>query len=335
ADASDGLRADRIWFMEMNTRLQVEHPVTEAITGVDLVEWQLRIASGEALPLAQEELEIQGWAMEARLYAEDPATGFLPSTGRLDLFQMPQYDGRVDSGVYEGAEVSPFYDPMIAKLIAHGEDRDEAREQLAAMISDCAVWPVKTNSAFLIRALEHEDFAQGRIDTGLISRAGDRLAAPAEPSPSALNRAAMGMVPKSHFAGFRLNSDPVREAAFLLDGQAVMVPLHGPGSDDLAPAMLVAEQGSVWQLTPWRVDGMAGGVASDGNILSPMPGRVIAVEVAAGERVCKGQRLLTLEAMKMEHSLTAPFDGLVAELYASPGAQVAVDAMLARIVIEE
>jgi 3-methylcrotonyl-CoA carboxylase alpha subunit len=331
ADASEGLRADRIWFMEMNTRLQVEHPVTEAITGVDLVEWQLRVASGEPLPLAQEELEIQGWAMEARLYAEDPAKGFLPSTGPLDLFQMPQYDGRVDTGVYEGAQVSPFYDPMIAKLIAHGDDRDEAREVLASMISDCAVWPVKTNSAFLIRALEHTDFVAGQVDTGLIGRDGDAMAAEAAPSAEALGRAAMALVPKSNFAGFRLNAPTVRSAPFLLDGKVVDVPLHGPGSDDLAPAMLVAEQGSVWQLRPWRIDGTGAAGGGDGSILSPMPGKIIAVDVAVGDSVTKGQKLLTLEAMKMEHSLTAPFDGVVAELNAVTGAQVAVEALLVRI----
>ncbi|RYD40515.1 MAG: methylcrotonoyl-CoA carboxylase, partial [Sphingomonadales bacterium] len=163
ADASEGLRADRIWFMEMNTRLQVEHPVTEEITGVDLVEWQLRVASGEPIPLAQDELAINGWAMEARLYAEDPAKGFLPSIGTLELFQLPEHIGRVDTGVYEGAEVSPFYDPMIAKVIAWGEDREEARELLSEMLEDSAIWPVKTNSAFLINALDHPDFVAGTV----------------------------------------------------------------------------------------------------------------------------------------------------------------------------
>ncbi|RYY22041.1 MAG: ATP-grasp domain-containing protein, partial [Sphingomonadales bacterium] len=163
ADASEGLRADRIWFMEMNTRLQVEHPVTEEITGVDLVEWQLRVASGERLPLTQDELSINGWAMEARLYAEDPAKGFLPSIGTLELFQLPEHIGRVDTGVYEGAEVSPFYDPMIAKVISWGEDREEARELLSEMLEDSAIWPVKTNSAFLINALDHPDFVAGTV----------------------------------------------------------------------------------------------------------------------------------------------------------------------------
>ena len=335
ADASEGLRANRIWFMEMNTRLQVEHPVTEEITGVDLVEWQLRVASGEPIPLTQDELSINGWAMEARLYAEDPAKGFLPSIGTLELFQLPEHSGRVDTGVYEGAEVSPFYDPMIAKVIAWGEDREEARELLSEMLQDSAIWPVKTNSAFLIAALDHPDFVAGTVDTGLIGRDGDSMTAEPEPSAQALTNAAMAMTPRALQAGFRLNAPDVRSAPFLLDGKRVEVALHGPGAEEPAPAMLVAESGSVWQLTPWRAEGGGAGAAGDGAILSPMPGKVIAVEVAAGDKVTKGQKLLTLEAMKMEHSLTAPFDGVVAELNASAGGQVQVEALLVRIEKEE
>lgn len=200
------------------------------------------------------------------------------------------------------------------------------------MLSDCAVWPVKTNSAFLIRALEHPDFVSGTVDTGLIGRDGDAMTAEPFPSDAALSRAAMAMVPKSNFAGFRLNAAPVRSAPFLLDGKRVDVPLHGPGSDDLAPAMLVAERGSVWQLTPWRVDGGGSAAGGDGVILSPMPGKVIAVDVAKGDPVVAGQKLLTLEAMKMEHSLTAPFDGEVADLQVRAGDQVAVESLLVRIV---
>lgn len=335
ADASEGLRADRIWFMEMNTRLQVEHPVTEEITGVDLVEWQLRVASGEPIPLAQDQLAISGWAMEARLYAEDPAKGFLPSIGTLELFQLPEHIGRVDTGVYEGAEVSPFYDPMIAKVIAWGEDREDARELLSEMLEDSAIWPVKTNSAFLINALDHPDFVAGTVDTGLIGRDGDAMTAEPVPTDQALTNAAMALVPRALQAGFRLNAPDVHTAPFLLDGKRIEVELHGPGAEHPAPAMLVAEGGSVWQLTPWRAEGSAGAAAGDGAILSPMPGKVIAVEVAAGDKVTKGQKLLTLEAMKMEHSLTAPFDGMVAELNATAGAQVQVEALLVRIEKEE
>ena len=158
ADASEGLRADRIWFMEMNTRLQVEHPVTEMVTGQDLVEWQLRVASGERLPLEQDEITLDGWAMEARLYAENPQTGFLPSTGKLKHFRLPEGDVRVDSAVEEGGEVTPFYDPMIAKLIAHGVDREDAAARLAEACGLVEVWPVKTNAAFLARCASHPDF---------------------------------------------------------------------------------------------------------------------------------------------------------------------------------
>ena len=160
ADASEGLRADRIWFMEMNTRLQVEHPVTEEITGQDLVEWQLRVASGETLPKTQDELIITGHAIEARLYAEDPAKGFLPSVGRLDHFDLGD-DGRIETGVEEGDAISPFYDPMIAKLIAYGDDRDEAIDELAAILDGVEVWPVRTNAGFLFNALLHPDFGDG------------------------------------------------------------------------------------------------------------------------------------------------------------------------------
>src|SRR5690606_5802132 len=162
ADASEGLRGDRIWFMEMNTRLQVEHPVTEEITGQDLVEWQLRVASGEKLPKAQDELSITGHAIEARLYAEDPAKGFLPSVGRLEHFELGD-DGRIETGVEEGDAISPFYDPMIAKLVARGNTRDEAIEELAAILDDAEVWPVKTNAGFLFNAVLDQDFGAARI----------------------------------------------------------------------------------------------------------------------------------------------------------------------------
>jgi 3-methylcrotonyl-CoA carboxylase alpha subunit len=331
ADASEGLRADRIWFMEMNTRLQVEHPVTEEITGQDLVEWQLRVASGEPLPRMQGELEINGWAMEARLYAEDPAKGFLPSIGRLEAFDLGD-DARVDTGVEQGADISPFYDPMIAKVIAWGEDREEARELLADALSDAIVWPVRSNAGFLVEALEHEAFAEGNVDTGLIAREGDALMPPALPSDEALADAAAALIGELPMAGFRLNAQSRRTDTFLLDGATIAIE-HGaaePGSEAV-DSLLIAEGGQVWQLTPWRAAGGTVGAAGDGAILAPMPGRVIAVDVAAGDNVTKGQKLLTLEAMKMEHGLTAPFDGVVAELNAGVGSQVQVDTLLVRI----
>ncbi len=331
ADASEGLRADRIWFMEMNTRLQVEHPVTEEITGVDLVEWQLRVASGEALPKRQDELSINGWAMEARLYAEDPAKGFLPSVGKLDLFELGDAEGgRIETGVYEGAEVSPFYDPMIAKIIALGKDRNAAREILHELVSQTVVWPVRTNASFLAKALEHPDFVAGDVDTGLIGRDDEAMAASPLPSVEGLTLAAMELVPAHDVQGFRLNADRKRSAWFALDGKATEVRLDQYGVEEPQTSVHLSEQGQTWELTPWRVGGDLVAVG-DGTILSPMPGKIIAVEVAAGDTVTKGQKLLTLEAMKMEHTLTAPFDGVVAELNAIPGAQVQVEALLARI----
>ena len=331
ADGSEGLKADRIWFMEMNTRLQVEHPVTEEITGQDLVEWQLRVASGEKLPKSQDELSINGWAMEARLYAEDPAKGFLPSIGRLDTFELGDENVRIDTGVEQGAEISPFYDPMIAKVIAHGPTRDAARSALTQALDESAVWPLKTNAGFLVKALEHPDFIAARLDTGLIGREGEALMPPARPSDDALADAAASLTRGGGLAGFRLNAPVRSEGTFLLDGEAVTISYDprqgGEGADDV----LVAQGGQVWCLTPWRAAGAAGADASDGAILSPMPGRVIAVAVAAGEAVTKGQKLLTLEAMKMEHSLTAPFDGTVAQLNAREGGQVSEGTLLVKI----
>ena len=337
ADASEGLRADRMWFMEMNTRLQVEHPVTEEITGVDLVEWQLRVASGEALPKRQDELSINGWAMEARLYAENPATGFLPSIGPLDHLAFPE-ELRIDTGVEEGGEVSPFYDPMVAKLIAWGETRDEAIDRLRDGIDGTEVWPVKTNAGFLGRLLDLDEFGLGDVDTGLIAREVDDLVHPSEPEPEELAEAAAllcacsGAGPVSAILGFRLNAPPRAEARLLDDAGNIYVVAfdeiepYEPTADVLAFADGFARR---YVLDEPRGSGHSD--ANDGVILSPMPGRIIAVEVAAGDNVVKGQKLVTLEAMKMEHSLIAPFDGVVAELNAETGAQVQVDALLVRI----
>ena len=336
ADASDGLSADRIWFMEMNTRLQVEHPVTEAITGVDLVEWQLRVAAGEPLPVTQDDLSIHGHAIEARLYAEDPAKGFLPSIGTLEAFDLgdPADTGvRVDTGVEQGSVVSPWYDPMIAKLIAHGDTREEARARLADALDEAIVWPVRSNAGFLVEALDHPDFVAGAMDTGLIARAGDALMPPAEPSEEALVAAAAELTGPAFLPGFRLNAAPRRAGTFLLDGQPIAIDFgDAPVADEAVDtSILISEGGQTWALAPFRAAGGAAGGAADGAILAPMPGRVIAVEVETGARVVRGQKLLVLEAMKMEHALTAPFDGTLAALHATTGAQVTEGALLARI----
>ncbi|APE27961.1 acetyl/propionyl/methylcrotonyl-CoA carboxylase subunit alpha [Aurantiacibacter gangjinensis] len=348
ADASEGLRADRIFFMEMNTRLQVEHPVTEEITGVDLVEWQLRVASGEPIPLKQEELSITGHAIEARLYAEDPASGFLPSTGRLDDLVLDEAEARIDTGVEAGDAVSPFYDPMIAKVIVHHENREEALRSLKTTLNESLVHPVRTNKGFLYECLEHPDFAAGKLDTGLIERAGEALMPSAQPSQHAADVAGarlrsdyfdwrapreVQLVQELH--GFRLNAERRITADIWSAGQHYSARtdqyglLASYGNPD--HTVLVTERGRDWHFAPRPDRGGSAASAADGDILAPMPGKVIAVDVAKGDTVAAGQRLMVLEAMKMEHALTAPFDGTVTELSASEGGQVQVEALLARV----
>src|SRR5690606_11290669 len=191
ADVSEGLRADRFFFMEMNTRLQVEHPVPEAITGLDLVEWQLRVAAGDPLPKRQDELAINGWAFEARLYAEDPARDFLPATGRLALFAPPE-NTRVDSGVRTGDTITPFYDPMIAKIITHCATRGEALNRLDAALDKTRIAGLVTNRQFLSELCNLEAFRKGDVDTGLIAREAETLFAEQKPSDLAFALAALG-----------------------------------------------------------------------------------------------------------------------------------------------
>ena len=342
ADASEGLRADRIWFMEMNTRLQVEHPVTEAITGQDLVEWQLRVASGEPLPKRQDELAISGWAMEARLYAENPANGFLPSIGRLDRLRLPN-DIRVDSGVEEGGEITPHYDPMIAKLIVHESGRTEAAAKLAKACGQIEVWPVRTNAGFLARAASHADFIAGRIDTGFIERHAAQLIPGIEPDASVLQAAAHALVPDqadnpwTALTGFRIGGPLHADVALQIAGVTYVVaidPTVGPvgalATMEDGERLLFLD-GQAWPFGLPRADRAGGGAASDGMILSPMPGRVIVVDVALGDKVKKGQRLVVVEAMKMEQGLVAPFDGVITELKAVPNVQVAEGMLLARV----
>jgi 3-methylcrotonyl-CoA carboxylase alpha subunit len=220
---------------------------------------------------------------------------------------------------------------MIAKVIAQGATRDQAIERLGAMLEATVVWPVRTNAGFLVNALAHPEFSAGTVDTGLIGRDGDELAASRAPSQAVLTNAAAGLVLSSAAPGFRLNAAPRQMATFLVDGAPLDIALSGAGSAAPRQSELLAEKGQTWLLTAWRHDSVHGAATGDGAILSPMPGKVISVEVAEGDVVTKGQKLLTLEAMKMEHTLTAPFDGVVAELRASAGAQVQVEALLARI----
>jgi len=342
ADASEGLKADRIWFMEMNTRLQVEHPVTEEITGQDLVEWQLRVASGEPLPKTQDELSINGHAIEARLYAEDPAKGFLPSVGRLEHFDLGE-DGRIETGVEEGDAISSFYDPMIAKLISIGGTRDVAIDELAAILDAVEVWPVRTNAGFLFNALTHPDFDASKLDTGFIERNLDELLPDAEPNES-IQRAAAAVAilaaedeaPLPGLAGFRLNES--LRLTVSLEGRAVDL----GGDEEIAPVSGFADDARVVVFAEGQAHEFALGSRGtgtthgihDGEIEAPMPGKITAVEISSGEKVAKDQRLLTLEAMKMEHALTAPFDGTVVELSASAGAQVTEGQLLVKIEAE-
>ena len=381
ADASDGLRADRVWFMEMNTRLQVEHPVTEEITGVDLVEWQLRVASGEPLPLRQDELKINGWAMEARLYAEDPANGFLPSVGRLEHLDLnpfllsqnslvPTQAGpadtvlggaedradepptrlRVETGVAAGAEVSAFYDPMIAKLVTHGRTRHEALRALEGQCAGVQVWPVRTNAAFLVRLLRSAEFIEGGIQTGFIADRIDALTPHGDPDPAVGITALLHMsvlaqpavaFERKELLGFRLNNNACSTATVSVDGTAVVavVPepfLPGAGNFRRSPVVRADHGVVVFFNGAAHLCSLAtrptGGVsASDGTVLSPMPGKVTAVAVADGQAVAKGETLVVMEAMKMEQALVAPFNGTVAGLAVAVGDQVKERVALVRV----
>jgi 3-methylcrotonyl-CoA carboxylase alpha subunit len=316
--------------------------VTEEITGQDLVEWQLRVASGEPLPKKQPELSIKGHAIEARLYAEDPAKGFLPSVGKLEHFDLGE-DGRIETGVEEGDQISPFYDPMIAKLIGRGDDRDEAIGELASMLDNVEVWPVRTNAGFLFNAALHPDFGAAAIDTGFIERNLSELVPDGEPGNSIWRGAALVALaaadddePLAGLAGFRLNAEPRSSVTLTRGGVARLVSAEDGEiaevsgfRDDERVVVFTEGQSFEFGLTV-RGTGKTHGL-HDGELEAPMPGKVTAVEVSSGEKVAKGQRLLTLEAMKMEHALTAPFDGTVAELNAVPGAQVTEGQVLVKI----
>src|SRR6266404_5758406 len=345
ADASQGLRADRIWFMEMNTRLQVEHPVTEAITGQDLVEWQLRVASGEPLPRTQDELRIDGWAMEARLYAENPTAGFLPSTGPLRHFRLPS-GLRVDSGIEEGGESTGYYDPMIAKLIVHGSNRKAAARQLAAACAGVEVWPVRTNAAFLARVAGDAAFVAAEIDTGFIERHAAALIPAPEPTEAVVQAAARALLqedrlehgPWGNLIGFRQNAPAYAKIDVAVGSTPYFVAVDpAQPAEPASIANIDGQRVVFWRGEAWnfglpdsvRVAGAAH--VSDGALQSPMPGRIVNVAVRLGQIVTKGQTLLTLEAMKMEHALIAPFDGTVAELSVSVGDQVAENVNVVRI----
>jgi len=342
ADASDGLKADRFWFMEMNTRLQVEHPVTEAITGTDLVEWQLRVASGEKLPKTQKDLRIDGHAIEVRLYSEDPDNGFLPSIGTLERLRLPQ-NVRVDSGVREGDAVTPFYDPMIAKVIAHDATREGAAAKLADALSHAEIAGVRTNNAFLIRALRNKAFVSGDVDTGFIERHLRDLVPHAEIGADVLQAAAQFVAhehaqdstdPWNARDGFRLGGASRQVVEFTANGKRVSPALNGAAvSGDVMRLsngdIAVMRGGETFTLRPFDPFEAAehSGEAAD-RIVTPMPGKIIQVLVKAGDAVKRGQPLAMLEAMKMEHTLAAPADATVESVNVAQGDQVAAETVV-------
>ncbi|KJZ30853.1 3-methylcrotonyl-CoA carboxylase [Paracoccus sp. S4493] len=359
-DGADGLRPDGFWFMEMNTRLQVEHPVTEAVTGIDLVEWQLRVASGEPLPREQRLIVTAGHAFEARLYAEDVPAGFLPATGRLSHLRFP--DGaRIETGVRPGDTISPWYDPMIAKVVTWGATRAIALRALEQALVDTEVAGSVTNLDFLIALSRHEGFRRGEVDTGLIARDLPSLLDGGAEDRAALVLGVIGLAGLANpdIRGGATLWQPLRRTIAWEGGQAVLE-VTGPGA---ARVTLDRAHEVRWQSGRWWVDGQpcrhrvvthpagvgvfggrgvhltpldplarkAADGTGDGVTRSPMPGLVKAVHVTAGQAVSAGDRLAVLEAMKMEHSLTAAADGVVAEVLAQAGDQVEAGAPLIRL----
>ena len=378
------------YFMEMNTRLQVEHPVTEMITGTDLVEWQLRVAFGEALPRTQDQLAINGHAIEARIYAENPEKGFLPSIGSLKHMQMPEAVHfetgaavRIDAGVREGDAISPYYDPMIAKLIVWGKDREQALSRMTQALAEYQVVGLATNVAFLARLIASEPFASADLDTGLIERNQDVLFPPVQlPSSSVLalavaallqsERAAATQDPWAQPSGWRMNSQLKRTLHFSNESGSVDVDLvyqtdgwqlsaaneaglmNDIRQDGVAFSLrfggkavlgsVVRERelfhvfhgGQHWPLS-WRDPIAHAGEAEveGGRLTAPMPGKIVALLVAAGAQVEQGTPLLIMEAMKMEHTINAPAKGTVAELLYAVGDQVAEGAQLLSFQIAE
>ena len=366
-DGANGLRPDGFWFMEMNTRLQVEHPVTEEITGVDLVEWQLRVASGEGLPAKQEDLTITGHAFEARLYAEDVPKGFLPATGTLTHLRFP--DGaRADSGVRSGDTISPFYDPMIAKLTVHGATRAAALQRLTAALEHCEVAGSVTNLGFLGALARHKGFSAGDVDTGLIERDLEALIAEDGATLRDIGAAALcaldllkpkgsgftlwgglnhfvtlthgddqfDVVVTTHSADHHviaLGEDSVE--ATRIDGQWKLGGDRGPRVAKAGNVVTVFTGSGLEFHVADPLDRDAGVGAGAGVIEAPMPGLVKAVFAEAGQEVKQGDRLAILEAMKMEHSLEAARDGVVAEVLCADGDQVEAGAPLIRLEDEE
>ncbi|HSJ90820.1 MAG TPA: acetyl/propionyl/methylcrotonyl-CoA carboxylase subunit alpha [Ilumatobacter sp.] len=370
-------RPAEFFFMEMNTRLQVEHPVTEWVHRLDLVEQQIRVAAGEALSFQQDDLAMHGHAIEARVYAEDPSRGFLPTGGEIVRFRAPFGQGvRVDSGVADGSVVGSDYDPMLAKVICWGDDRSEALHRLDGALAATAVLGVTTNIGFLRRLLADADVRAGRLDTGLVERRLDELVEPSSPEialvVTALSTLAdRGVDAWSALVGWRhgrpaptriafdvggvgranvavtddvdgtvvaVDDGPMRRCSFEHDARQGRVTIDGivhPVTHVMIGSTShVAVGGVSWtieRVVPRGVAESATGGAGDGVVRSPMPGTVIAVHVAVGDEVAAGEVVAIVEAMKMEHALRAPSDGVVAEVTVTPGAAVSLDQPLLRV----
>jgi 3-methylcrotonyl-CoA carboxylase alpha subunit len=354
ADASKGLRKDGFYFMEMNTRLQVEHPVTEAICGVDLVEWQLRVASGEKVPLKQKDLKINGHAIEARLYAEDPQNGFLPSTGKiwhLDWPEAAEFKNtklglRIDTGVRAGDVISPYYDPMIAKMIAHGKTRNEALERLASGLSKTKIAGPKTNFAFLARALVHKDFRRGAFDTGFIDKNLNALTKPSlqkQIKNIALDALLKNDLPKRRIGKNKWRSPWSRNTERKLDyliefeNEEINTRTEQKLSKDIniveaGDGVYVLSEGEQFFARWPDPQQHMYDDAAHGALRAPMNGKVTLVHVKQGDNVQAGDRLIVIEAMKMEHAVIARKAGKVAKVFAALGEQVSQGAPLMEVV---
>ncbi|MBF6028681.1 acetyl/propionyl/methylcrotonyl-CoA carboxylase subunit alpha [Pseudomonas sp. P115] len=336
-------RNGRFYFLEMNTRLQVEHPVTELITGLDLVDWQLQIAAGQLLPLTQQDVTLSGHAMEVRLYAEDPAQGFVPQTGKV-LSWLPVAGVRTDHGVMEGQRISPFYDPMLAKIIAHGATREEARRKLLRAVEDTVLLGVSTNQRLLVEVLKHPDFIAGDVSTGFIAQHFSEVTHTMASKEQLALAAALFYQHSADkhpqgLAGWRNNASvsctyrlevndavhtvTVEPMSLTADGRHVIVQLNGirrriayhlDGDQLWLPGLTVTNR--TQQAASRQVD------ARSGTVKAPMDGAIVDVRVSAGDSVSKGQLLLVLEAMKMEHPLTAGIDGVIKGVQVIAGDQV-------------
>ena len=363
-DGSDGLREDGFWFMEMNTRLQVEHPVTEAITGVDLVEWQLNVAAGGKLPMHQKDLQITGHAIEVRLYAEDPQQDFLPMAGQLTHLNFPS-ECRIDSGVIAKDTISAFYDPMLAKVIVFGQNRREAIDKMGQSLAAIEIAGIKTNLGFLAALTQINDFTSCQIDTDLISRNSSALTAPVTLTARALLAGVLSVVDSqatmSRLSGFSLWGGAPQRVQVVFEGQQIILPIQLT-ENQIILEWQGAEYPAVYSDAGWQLEGEAlpavhragrditvfdqGGIAlklidplrraevaavGATQIEAPMPGLVIAVSVTAGQQVKEGQPLITLEAMKMQQVLSAPFSGRVDEIAVEEGAYVEAQTLLIQL----